>query len=62
MVAAQALSRFDQQGIDLLIDGSALGVVKSGDRMRLHITGKLQQYIGGAIVALFIILAIVIFI
>jgi multicomponent Na+:H+ antiporter subunit D len=61
MAAARSLSGFDQQGIDGLIDGTALGVVKGGDKMRMHITGRLQQYIGGAIVALFIILALVIY-
>jgi len=62
MLLAQLFSLFDREVIDGVIDGSALGVVKGGDRMRMHITGRLQQYIGGAILALFIILGLVIFI
>jgi hypothetical protein len=34
-------------------------VVGQGDRIRRHITGRVQQYIGGAVVALFVVLAMV---
>jgi len=59
MTGAQVLTWFDREGIDRVIDGSARGVVNSGDKVRLHITGRLQHYIGGAVVVLFVILAVV---
>ena len=59
MPAARGFSRFDREGIDLVVDGSARGVVDGGDKVRLHITGRLQHYIGGALVVLFVILAMV---
>ena len=57
---ARGSSRFDREGIDRVIDGTARGVVGGGDRVRLHITGRLQHYVGGAVALLFIILAIVV--
>jgi multicomponent Na+:H+ antiporter subunit D len=60
MAAARGSSWFDREGIDGVIDGSARGVVDGGDRVRLHITGRLQHYIGGAVAALFVILAVVV--
>jgi multicomponent Na+:H+ antiporter subunit D len=59
MAFARGSSVFDREGIDRVIDGSAEGVVKGGDKVRLHITGRLQHYIGGAFVLLFVILALV---
>ena len=59
MAGARVLTWFDREGIDRVIDGSARGVVNSGDKVRLHITGRLQHYIGGAVVVLFVILAVV---
>ncbi len=59
MATARGFSRFDREGIDLVVDGSARGVVDGGDKVRLHITGRLQHYIGGALVVLFVILAVV---
>ncbi|OQY19504.1 MAG: hypothetical protein B6I36_03925 [Desulfobacteraceae bacterium 4572_35.1] len=62
MALARALSWFDWEGIDWALDGSARGVVKGGEQVRQFQTGKLQQYIGGAVAALFIILIVVVFI
>jgi multicomponent Na+:H+ antiporter subunit D len=59
MAGARVMTWFDREGIDGVIDGSAKGIIDGGDKMRLHITGKLQHYIGGAAVLLFIILAVV---
>lgn len=59
MATAGGFSRFDREGIDRVIDGSARGVVDGGDKVRLHITGRLQHYIGGALFMLFVILAVV---
>lgn len=59
--AAKALSWFDWEGIDWALDGSARGVVESGKEIRHVQTGKLQQYIGAAFLALFIVLILVIF-
>jgi len=61
MAVAKALSWFDWEGIDWAVDGSAKGVVKSGDQMRKLQTGKIQQYIGGAVAALMIVLLVVVF-
>jgi multicomponent Na+:H+ antiporter subunit D len=59
LAAARQSSRFDRAGIDGVIDGGARKVVEQGDRVRGHITGRLQQYIGGAMVALFAVLAVI---
>ena len=56
---ARALSWFDWEGIDWVIDGSARGVVKGGDQLRTLMTGKIQHYIGGAIAITFIVLILV---
>ena len=61
MAVAKALSWFDWEGIDWAVDGSAKGVVKGGDQMRTLQTGKIQQYIGGAVAALMIVLLVVVF-
>ena len=56
---ARALSWFDWEGIDWVIDGSARGVVKGGDQLRTLMTGKIQHYIGAAIAITFIVLILV---
>ncbi len=60
MALARAVSWFDWEGIDWAIDGSARGVVKSGDQVRQFQTGKLQHYIGAAVALLFIVLIVVV--
>ena len=59
LALARALSWFDWEGIDWVIDGSARGVVKGGDQLRTLMTGKIQQYIGGAVAITFIVLILV---
>jgi multicomponent Na+:H+ antiporter subunit D len=59
LALARALSWFDWEGIDRVIDGSARGVVNGGDRLRSLMTGKIQQYIGGAVAVTFIVLILV---
>jgi multicomponent Na+:H+ antiporter subunit D len=59
MAIAKAISWFDWEGIDWTIDGSARGVVEGGNRLRSLMTGKIQHYIGGAVVMTFIILILV---
>ncbi|HEX9022324.1 MAG TPA: Na(+)/H(+) antiporter subunit D [Geobacteraceae bacterium] len=59
MAKARGLSWFDWHGIDLVIDGFARGTVATGDKVRMHITGKVQQYVGGALVLIFVIVGIV---
>ncbi len=57
---AKGFSRFDVDGIDWAVDGSAKSVLSFGDQLRHIQTGKIQHYIGGAVIFLFavIILAI----
>jgi multicomponent Na+:H+ antiporter subunit D len=62
MALARAISWFDWEGIDWTIDGSARGVVEGGNRLRSLMTGKIQHYIGGAVVLTFIILILVMFV
>lgn len=62
MAAARAFSWFDREGIDWTIDGSARGIVEGGDRLRRLQTGRIQHYIGGAVLALLAVLVVVIFI
>jgi multicomponent Na+:H+ antiporter subunit D len=59
LTLARALSWFDWEGIDWVIDGSARGVVKGGDQLRTLMTGKIQHYIGGAVAITFIVLILV---
>ncbi|NVN90256.1 MAG: Na(+)/H(+) antiporter subunit D [Desulfuromonadales bacterium] len=59
VAAARGLSRFDRDGIDAVLDGSARGMLRMGDEVKLLVSGRLQQYIGGALLLLFIIVAIV---
>ena len=60
MALAKALSWFDWEGIDWVIDGSARGVVEGGNQVRSLMTGKIQHYIGGAVAVTFIILILVV--
>ncbi|KIH76112.1 multisubunit sodium/proton antiporter, MrpD subunit (TC 2.A.63.1) [Geoalkalibacter ferrihydriticus] len=62
MAAARAFTWFDREGIDWTIDGAARGVVDGGDRLRRLQTGRIQQYIGGAVLALLAVLVVVLFI
>lgn len=57
---AKGFTRFDVEGIDWAIDGSAKSVLAGSDQLRHIQTGKIQHYIGGAMIFLFavIILAI----
>ncbi|MBF0119752.1 MAG: Na(+)/H(+) antiporter subunit D [Desulfobacterales bacterium] len=61
MSLAHAFSWFDKEGIDWTIDGAAENVVCGGGYLRNIQTGKIQHYIGGAVVLLFIVLAVIIF-
>ncbi len=54
--AADRMSRFDTGGIDRLIDGIARHVILMGDQLRKVQTGKIQQYIGSAVIFLFLLL------
>lgn len=58
--AAALWSRFDVKAIDGVVDGLAYGVRGAGDGMRNVQTGKIQQYIAMAVVALFAVLALVV--
>jgi len=59
MAAARGLSWFDWHGIDWFIDGFARNVVGTGERVKMHITGKVQHYVGGALVLMFVIVGLV---
>ncbi len=58
--AAALWSRFDVKAIDGVVDGVAEGVWGFGDKVRHAQTGKLQQYIAAAVIALFAVLAAVV--
>ncbi|PIE70568.1 MAG: Na(+)/H(+) antiporter subunit D [Deltaproteobacteria bacterium] len=58
---AAALSWFDKEGIDYLIDGAAAEVINGGEQVRQLQTGKIQQYIGGAILIIFLVLTGIVF-
>ena len=60
MALAKAFTWFDKEGIDYTIDGSARQVVEGGNKLRAMQTGQIQQYIGSAIAAIFVILAAVV--
>ncbi|MCG8471157.1 MAG: Na(+)/H(+) antiporter subunit D, partial [Desulfobacterales bacterium] len=60
MALAKAFSWFDKEGIDYTIDGSARQVVEGGNKLRAMQTGQIQQYIGSAVAAIFVILAAVV--
>jgi multicomponent Na+:H+ antiporter subunit D len=60
MVLARVFTWFDKEGIDYTIDGSARQVVEGGNKLRQMQTGQIQQYIGSAVAAFFVILAAVV--
>ena len=62
LAVSKAMSWFDWEGIDWVLDGSAKGVVRGGDGLRKLQSGKIQHYIGGAAVALCIVLIIIVLI
>ena len=59
MALARLFTWFDKEGIDYTIDGSASQVVEAGNRLRQMQSGQIQQYIGSAVLAVFVILAAV---
>jgi multicomponent Na+:H+ antiporter subunit D len=59
MAAARGLSWFDWHGIDWFIDGFACNVVGTGEKVKMHITGKVQHYVGGALLLMFVIVGLV---
>ncbi|MFO7576399.1 MAG: Na(+)/H(+) antiporter subunit D [Pelovirga sp.] len=59
MALARAFSWFDREGIDWSIDGSARSVVNAGATVRQIQTGRIQQYIGVAMLAVLVVLVIV---
>lgn len=59
MLFAKAMSWFDWNGIDYVIDGSAKETLNLGDRVRMFTTGKIQHYIGAAVIILFAVLIVV---
>lgn len=60
MATAKGLSWFDWEGIDGVIDGTSQSVVTGGDHLRVIQTGKIQHYIGGAVlIACLVIIAVV---
>jgi multicomponent Na+:H+ antiporter subunit D len=60
LAAAGLCSRFDVKAIDGVVDGLAYGVRNIGNDVRKTQSGKLQQYIAMAVVALFAVLALVV--
>ncbi|MBN2233312.1 MAG: Na(+)/H(+) antiporter subunit D [Deltaproteobacteria bacterium] len=59
---ARAMSWFDWHGIDHVIDGTAASVVRGGDELRQVQTGRVQHYVGGAVIALFLLLLVMVLI
>lgn len=62
MMFAKAMSWFDWNGIDYVIDGSAKETLNLGDKVRMITTGKIQQYIGAAVLVLFAVLIVIVLI
>ncbi|MFW6235493.1 MAG: proton-conducting transporter membrane subunit, partial [Desulfovibrionales bacterium] len=61
-LAARAASWFDWNGIDGVLDGGAAKVMKTGGRAAQFQSGKLQEYIMGAVgIAAIVLLAVIIF-
>jgi len=58
--AADKLFRIDRKGLDGFIDGIARHTLILGELLRRIQTGKIQHYIGGAVVLLFLILIAVV--
>lgn len=56
MQTARGLSWFDLQGIDRLVDGFARHFALVGEQLRGMQTGKIQHYIGAAVIFLFLLL------
>ncbi len=56
---ARAFSWFDKEGIDWTIDGSARSIVSAGDTVRQIQTGRIQHYIGAAVLAVVVLLLVV---
>ena len=57
--ASGVLTRFDRSGIDGLIDGLARHTLVIGDGLRRIQTGKIQHYIGAAVIFFFLLMIIV---
>ena len=57
--ASGLLTRFDRGGIDGLIDGLARHTLVIGDGLRRIQTGKIQHYIGAAVIFFFLLMIIV---
>jgi len=55
---AKGFNRFDRQGIDWVIDGSAKSVLNGADHLRRVQTGKIQHYIGAGVICLFTVILI----
>jgi multicomponent Na+:H+ antiporter subunit D len=60
LAVASLCSHFDVKAIDGVVDGLAYGVRNIGNDVRKTQSGKLQQYIAMAVVALFAVLALVV--
>ncbi|PID77998.1 MAG: Na(+)/H(+) antiporter subunit D [Deltaproteobacteria bacterium] len=60
MLFAKAMSWFDWNGIDYVIDSSAKETLNLGDKVKMLTTGKIQQYIGIAVVIFFGVLIVVV--
>lgn len=56
---ARGFSWFDKEGIDWTIDGSARNIVSAGDSVRQVQTGRIQHYIGGAVLAVLVLVLVV---
>lgn len=56
MKTAHGLSWLDMQGIDRFVDGFARHVALLGEQLRNMQTGKIQHYIGAAVIFLFLLL------
>jgi multicomponent Na+:H+ antiporter subunit D len=57
--ASESLRRFDRSGIDGFIDGLARHTLVVGEALRRIQTGKIQHYIGGAVIFFFLLMIIV---
>ncbi len=57
---ARGFTRFDKEGIDWAVDGAAKSVLAGGDQLRHIQTGKIQHYIGAAVICLFGLIALIV--
>lgn len=55
---ARGFTRFDTEGIDWVVDGSAKSVLDGADQLRRVQTGKIQHYIGAGVICLFTLILI----